>query len=155
MMHWVRRLTSFDDAGEAAALLARFFAEEGFETSAELIRRRTAEMAALETCGLFVAEAESAAIGVATVSLEFGIEFGWSGEMGDLYVVPKWRGRGVSRALVASIEAFLAERGASGYQVTVTPFGQANHDLRRFYTKLGFAGEGRLILRKDIAKEGP
>ncbi|MFL5259675.1 MAG: GNAT family N-acetyltransferase, partial [Hyphomicrobiales bacterium] len=134
----VRRLTSFDDTGEAAALLARFFAEEGFDTAAKLIRRRIAEMTALDTCGLFVAEAESSAVGVATISLEFGIEFGWSGEMGDLYVVPEWRGRGVSRSLVAAIETFLAERGASGYQVTVTPVGQANHDLRSFYAKLGF-----------------
>lgn len=150
MTYRVRRLTSFDDAGEAAALLARFFAEEGFNTPGELIRRRTAEMVALETCGLFVAEAECSTIGVATISLEFGIEFGWSGEMGDLYVVPEWRGRGVSRSLIEAIEGLLQERGAIGYQVTITPVGQAHHDLRAFYAKLGFTGEGRLILRKSL-----
>ena len=153
MRHSVRRLTSFDDAGAAAALLAGFFAEEGFETPAELISRRAAEMIALDTCGVFVAEAGSCVIGIATISLEFGIEFGWSGEMGDLYVAPEWRDRGVSRLLIEAIESFLRERGASSYQVTVTPAGQAHHDLRAFYSALGFAGEGRFILRKHIAPE--
>ena len=146
----VRRLEAGDDAAGAAQLLIRFFAEEGFDTPPEAIRRRTAEMAAIDNCGLFLAEAEGAPIGVATVSLEFGIEFGWSAEMGDLYVVPEWRGRGVSCALLRAIEDLLVKRGASGYQVTVTPFGQDHHDLRAYYAKLGFGGDGRLILRKPV-----
>ena len=146
----VRRLCAGHDTAAATALLIRFFVEEGFDTPADVIRRRTAEMAAIDACGLFLAEQREAAIGVATVSLEFGIEFGWSAEMGDLYVVPEWRGKGVSRALLGAIENLLAERGASGYQVTVTPFAQEHHDLRAYYAKLGFTGEGRLILRKTI-----
>jgi GNAT superfamily N-acetyltransferase len=71
-------------------------------------------MTGIEACGLFVAEDRDAAIGVATVSLEFGIEYGWSAEMGDLYVVPEWRGRGLSGAIIAEIEAFLKARGARG-----------------------------------------
>jgi GNAT superfamily N-acetyltransferase len=146
----VRRLTGGEDTAAAAELLTRFFAEEGFDTPADGIERRAAEMAAIDACGLFLAEEGGEAIGVATVSLEFGIEFGWSAEMGDLYVLPEWRGKGISRALLTVIETFLAERGASGYQVTVTSFGQDHHDLRGYYAKLGFGGDGRLILRKPI-----
>lgn len=146
----IRRLQADDDVGAAAVLLIRFFREEGFDTPDDVIRANTARMAAIEACGLFVAEADGGAVGVATISMEFGIEFGWSGEMGDLYVLLDWRGRGVSQALVAGVEAFLKERGATGYQVTVTPFAEEAHGLQFYYRKLGFASEGRLILYKRL-----
>jgi len=146
----VRRLRAGDDTSAAANLLIRFFAEEGFDTPAVMIRRNTARMAAIDMCGLFIAEEAAQSVGVATISLEFGIEFGWSGEMGDLYVLPERRGAGVSWALLDAVEALLREQGASGYQVTVTPFGQDHYDLKGYYAKLGFAGDGRLILRKAL-----
>lgn len=146
----VRRLGGGDDLTEAAALLIRFFREEQFDTPDDIIRRNTATLAELDNCGLFVAEGEGHAIGVATISLEFGIEFGWGAEMGDLYVRPEWRGKGVSRLLVGCIEEFLKSRGASFYQVTVTPYARDAHDLGKFYEGLGFGGKGRLILAKSL-----
>lgn len=146
----IRRLTGSGDVSGAAALLIRFFREEQFDTPDETIRRNTAIMAGLDNCGLFIAEAQGLVIGVATVSLEFGIEFGWGAEMGDLYVLPEWRGKGVSRRLVEAIESFLTERGATFYQVTVTPYAQVAHDLGKFYEALGFGSEGRLILAKRL-----
>jgi GNAT superfamily N-acetyltransferase len=146
----IRRLQVGDDVGAAADLLIRFFREEGFDTPDDVIRSHTARMAGIEACGLFLCEADGAAIGVTTISMEFGIEFGWSGEMGDLYVLPDWRGKGVSQALVAAVENFLKERGATGYQVTVTPFAEEAHGLQGYYRKLGFGSEGRLILYKRL-----
>ena len=146
----VRKLDKDDDVGGACDLLVRFFREEGFDTPDEVIRRHTAIMAGLDNCGLFIAEISGRAIGVATISLEFGIEFGWGAEMGDLYVLPEWRGQGLSRQLVLAIEDFLKSRGASFYQVTVTPYAQEAHDLRAFYDRLGFDSAGRLILAKKI-----
>lgn len=146
----IRKLGSDDDLAQACDLLICFFREEAFDTADEVIRRHTAVMAGLDNCGLFIAEASDRAIGVATISLEFGIEFGWGAEMGDLYVLPEWRGRGVSRRLVLAIEDFLEARGASFYQVTVTPYAQETHDLKSFYARLGFDSEGRLILAKKL-----
>ncbi len=148
----IRKLRRGDDLDQACDLLIRFFREEGFATPVEVIRRHTAIMAGLDNCGLFIAETSDKVIGVATISLEFGIEFGWGAEMGDLYVLPEWRGQALSRQLVVAIEDFLKDRGASFYQVTVTPYAQEAHDLRAFYDRLGFASEGRLILAKRIAK---
>ncbi|MBL8908279.1 MAG: hypothetical protein JNM20_16525 [Rhizobiales bacterium] len=51
---------------------------------------------------------------------------------------------------LAAVEAFLKERGAAGYQVTVTPFAEEAHGLQNYYRKLGFASEGRLILYKKL-----
>src|SRR4051812_50144213 len=120
----VRRLAAKDDTAAAAKLLVRFFGEEEFDTPANVVTRRAAEMASLDACGLFVAETETGTIGVATVSLEFGIEFGWSAEMGDLYVAPEWRGGGVGGRLIAAIEKFLKGRGGAGKQGDGNPVGQ-------------------------------
>ena len=106
-------------------------------------------MLAIAQCAVFLAEEEGEAVGVATVSMEFGIEFGWSAELGDLYVVPEGRGKGVARALVEAAEAFLKAEGAAGYQVTVTPHG-GDAGLHRFYRSLGFADEGRLLLFRSL-----
>jgi GNAT superfamily N-acetyltransferase len=146
----IRRLRSSDDVTAAADLLIRFFREESFDTPDEIIRANTMRMAAIDACGLFLCESEGRAIGVATISMEFGIEFGWSGEMGDLYVLPEWRGQGVSQALVAAVEGFLTERSARGYQVTVTPYAEDAHGLQAYYRRLGFSSEGRLILYKKL-----
>ena len=151
----IRRLGSGDDVAGAAELLIRFFREEQFDTPDDVIRRNAASMAGLDNCGLFIAESTGMAIGIATVSLEFGIEFGWGAEMGDLYVLPEWRGKGVSRLLVSAIENFLTERGATTYQITLTPYARDAHDLGAFYARLGFDGEGRLILAKKISQSSP
>lgn len=146
----VRRLRAGDDLTAAVALLVRFFADEGFIADAARIARHAQVMAGLETCGLFVGEAAGEAVAVASVSLEFGIEFGWWAEMGDLYVVPQARGHGWSRRMTDAVESFLREKGAAGYQVTVTPYGETAHGLRDYYLNLGFAGDGRVILMKTL-----
>ena len=74
----VRKLCAGDDLEAAIDLLYRFFSEEGFSTKPATIAAHARQMAGLDTCGLFVAETSGKAIGVATVSLEFGIEYGWS-----------------------------------------------------------------------------
>jgi GNAT superfamily N-acetyltransferase len=150
----VRQLSSGEDLSAAIELLQRFFAEEGFSTPAAVIAQNTRTLAGLPNCALFIAEDNGKAIGVATLSLEFGIEFGWSAEMGDLYVLPEWRGKGVSRLLVDAAEAFLCGKGAVGYQVTVTPFAEEHHALGQYYEKLGFESEGRLILYKWLNSRG-
>jgi hypothetical protein len=63
----IRQLGSGDDVSDAARLLQRFFREEGFDTPDDVIARNTALMSETHACGLFVAEEEGGAIGVATV----------------------------------------------------------------------------------------
>jgi GNAT superfamily N-acetyltransferase len=148
----VRKLDPKDELSMAVKLLQRFFREEGFETPDTVIESNTHILAGVEQCGLFIAETNETCIGVATVSLDFGIEFGWSAEIGDLYVLPEWRGRGVSRKLVEAIESFLREKGATEYRVTVTSFGREQHDLVSFYNSLGLVDEGRQLMQKSLAQ---
>jgi GNAT superfamily N-acetyltransferase len=146
----IRQLSAHDELAGATDLLMRFFREEGFDTPDDVITRNTRTLASLQECGLFVAEAKGETVGVATVSLDFGIEFGWSAEMGDLYVVPEWRGKGMSRALVDAIERFLKLKGVSSYRVTVTSFAEEHHALTKYYALLGFHAEGRKELSKHL-----
>jgi GNAT superfamily N-acetyltransferase len=145
-----RRIRSSEDTSAAEDLLIRFFREEGFDTPAQTIRANCRKLAEQEICALFLAEIGYSPVGVATISLNFGVEFGWLGEMGDLYVLPEFRNRGVARGLVFEVEKFLSSRGASGYQVTVTPYARRAHALQHFYAKLGFGNEGREILYKRL-----
>jgi len=150
----VRQLVPGDDPGSAILLLQRFFREEGFDTPDDVIAANTRRMLGLDVCAILQAEEDGVAIGVATVSMDFGIEFGWSAEMGDLYILPEWRGRGIARLIVAAAEDYLRARGAAGYQVTVTPFGEQSHGLRNFYRALGFAEEGRELLYRRLSGKG-
>jgi GNAT superfamily N-acetyltransferase len=146
----IRRLTPTDDLAGAIGLLCAFFREEGFPGGRETIEVHAREMARLDICGIFVAEAAGTAVGIATVSLEFGIEYGWSAEMGDLYIIPRWRGRGLARLLTAAIEEFLLSKGVSGYQATVASEGETREHLTAFYRRLGFEDEGRSILWRSL-----
>ena len=146
----IRQLHADDDLAAATHLLQRFFKEENFVTPETTIAANTKRLASLDVCGLFLAEHGNSAIGVATVSMEFGIEYGWSAEMGDLYIVPEWRGKGISRKLVEAVESFLLQKGARGYQVTVTSFAAEHHDLSKFYNRIGFEDEGRVLLFRKI-----
>jgi GNAT superfamily N-acetyltransferase len=146
----VRRLRAGDALDDAYALLVRFFREEQFDTPDETVIANTRRMAGIDLCGLFLAASDGEAIGVATVSIEFGIEYGYSAEMGDLYVVPDWRGRGVSRKLVEAVEDYLRAMGSPVYRITLAPYGEEAHGLSQFYSALGFENEGRLILSKTI-----
>ena len=145
-----RRIFSGEDTTAAEDLLIGFFREEGFDTPPETIRANCRELARQDICALFLAETGPSPAGVSTISLNFGIEYGWLGEMGDLYVLPEFRGRGVARGLISEIEGFLKSHGASGYQVTVTPYARRAHALQHFYARLGFGAEGRQILYKGL-----
>ena len=145
----VRRLTGRDDPHAATTLLQSFFREEHFTTTDEMIAANLRSMLAMEHCAVLLAEEQDKPVGIATVSMDFGIEFGWSAELGDLYVLPAFRGKGISRALVTEAEAWLRSVGAVGHQVTVTPHG-ADADLRSFYLKLGFEAEGRELLYRIL-----
>lgn len=145
----IRVLRPGDDLGPAAVLLQRFFAEEGFATPNERITAHLAQLVGLDICAALLACREGEPVGVATVSFDFGIEFGWAAEIGDLYVVPEARGLGLARRLVGAAAAFARKRGASLLYVTVTPHGE-DAGLMAFYRRLGFADDGRRILARPL-----
>lgn len=131
----------------AVDLLARFFREEGFSTPRDRIAQHLREMLADDSCWAAVAlEHGRQPIGIVTVTTMRYVEWGRLAEIGDLYVVPYHRGRGVARRLVHAGVEWSRLRGCSGVYVTVTPEGEARRGLSRFYARLHFEPTGRTTM---------
>src|SRR5690242_781133 len=144
------RAVSASDLAKAGALLVRFFAEEGFITAPDKISANLRAMIDDAFCWAAMAWVGDEAIAIATISTNRGVEFGLQGEIGDLYVVPAARGRGIARALVDAALAWCRERGCASVQVVITPEGQGAHDLMGFYARLGFAPTGRTLVLREF-----
>ena len=134
------------DFAAACGLLARFFAEEGFTTPASKVAANLRAMIDDPFCWAALAWVGDEPLGITTISTNRGVEFGLQGEIGDLYVLPGARGRGIARALVDASVAWCRERGCASVQVVITPEGQSAHDLMSFYNRLDFAPTGRSLV---------
>jgi GNAT superfamily N-acetyltransferase len=143
------------DLAVARALLQRFFAEEGFTTAPDKIAANLGAMIDDPFCWAAMAWEGDAPVGLTTISTNRGVEFGLEGEIGDLYVVPDARGRGIARALVEAALAWCRARGCASVQVVITPEGQSAHDLMGFYNRLGFAPTGRTLVLREFVRRSP
>ncbi len=128
----------------AAALLVRFFREEGFTTPPQLIADNLERMLSDPGCWCALAIADGAAQAVITVSTVLYVEWGRLGEIGDLYVLPQYRRRGVARLLVERAKDWCRAQGCSAVAVTITPIGEQHYRLSGFYARLGFELSGRM-----------
>jgi len=66
------------------------------------------------------------------------------GEIGDLYVLPEHRRKGLARRLVEHAKVWCRTQGCSAVSVTITPARERRHGLSQFYARLGFAQSGRM-----------
>ena len=138
----IRPVTS--DLREAAAgLLVRFFREEGFTTAPTRIAENLDRMLSDSSCWCALAVVDGDARAVITVSTTRYVEWGRLGEIGDLYVLPEYRGRGMAQRLIAHARDWCRARGCSAVSVTIAPADERRERLRRFYARLGFSPTGR------------
>jgi GNAT superfamily N-acetyltransferase len=137
----------------AIALLARFFAEEGFATPAAEIARNLRDMLADGSCWSALAVETATPVGVVTVTTMRYVEWGLLGEIGDIYVLPAWRRRGIAATMIGVALDWSSGKGCSAVSVTVTPEGEKRHTLSQFYARLGFESAGRTIMTKRILAE--
>ena len=84
----------------AIELLGRFFREEEFATPLSRIAENFDRMLADPLCWSALASDGEAAQAVITVSTVLYVEWGRLGEIGDLYVLPEHRCKGLARRLV-------------------------------------------------------
>jgi len=128
----------------AIELLARFFREEEFATPLSRIAENFDRMLADPLCWSALASDGEAAQAVITVSTVLYVEWGRLGEIGDLYVLPEHRRKGLARRLVEHAKAWCRAQGCSEVSVTITAAGERRHGLSQFYARLGFAQSGRI-----------
>lgn len=137
----------------ACDLLRRYFAEEGLATPAE---RQRAGLAALlaDPRGVvllaFRAPAAGEPVGIATASWKTSVEHLRVAEIGELYVPPAERGRGIATALVAAVAAWAAGEGCTACRAAVGPDGELSHGVTGFFTTRGFDDEYRKLLAREL-----
>jgi len=147
----IRVLAPEDGEVEGTAeLLARFFAEEGFDAPPDGMLARLRTYLARPSNAVLVAIESGEPVGVATVATNYSLEYGGVAELEDLYVLPERREAGLGLALIESACAAAAERGCSAILVTITPEGQSAHDLLAYYARRGFVDDGRRILERRL-----
>ena len=95
-------------------------------------------------CWSALASDGEAAQAVITVSTMLYVEWGRLGEIGDLYVLPEHRRKGLARRLVEHAKAWCRAQGCSAVSVTITVAGERRHGLGQFYARLGFVQSGRI-----------
>ena len=146
----IRPVADEHELAAACLLLQRFFREEQFDTLPETVAAHARRMHELQDrCLMLVGWADGQPVAVATLSMDFGIEFGWQAEIGDLYVAPSVRGQGLATRLVEECIAWARGKGARSVAVTVTPHG-ADQGLDRFYRALDFQDDGRRLLLRRV-----
>jgi GNAT superfamily N-acetyltransferase len=128
----------------AIELLARFFCEEGFATPRSRIEENLERMLADSSCWCALALRDGAAQAVITVSTVLYVEWGRLGEIGDLYVLPEHRRRGLAGHLIEHAKDWCRSQGCTAIAVTITPFGEQRHRLSQFYAAFGFEQTGRM-----------
>jgi GNAT superfamily N-acetyltransferase len=150
----VIEITSVSDRHYRAVLdlLVRFFAEEGFATPRQRISQNLENMLADDGCWAAVLLNDEQPVGVVTVSTMLYVEWGRLAEIGDLYIAPAQRGRGLARQLVDAAIDWSRRRGCSGVFVTLTSEGEARHRLSDFYKRLAFAPTGRATMMLASAR---
>jgi GNAT superfamily N-acetyltransferase len=130
----------------AIDLLERFFREEGFSTPAHLIVGNLDQMLADDTCWVAAVMQDGLLRGIVTVTTMLYVEWGRLGEIGDLYVLPGSRNRGLARRLVDAAIDWGRRRGCSGMYVTIAADGEAQQRLLQFYKQLNFEPTGRTTM---------
>jgi GNAT superfamily N-acetyltransferase len=142
------------DVPTMAAMVAKLFGIEKDFCADEAKQRRGLEaIVASEMAAAFLAldeasgESSTAAIGMVTAQLTISTaEGGPSGLLEDLYVEEAHRRKGVARLLVAEVEAWCRERGATRVQLLAD---RGNAVALAFYDGAGY-GETRMVARRRM-----
>jgi GNAT superfamily N-acetyltransferase len=147
------------DAGQierATNLLHRFFCEEGSAGDRELIRTNLDALRNDPHHWVAGSGVNGQMVGIVTVTTMLYVEWGRLGEIGDLYVLPEFRMKGIARALVEAAIHWCRSHRCSAVTVTITPQGETRHALSQFYAKFDFKPMDRMssVLRLDAINDG-
>jgi aminoglycoside 6'-N-acetyltransferase I len=146
-------LSTVDEASapRAVELLHDFFKESGFPGDRASISRNLREMLTDPYHWAALIHEHGQAIGVVTVTTMLYVEWGRLGEIGDLYVLPAARRRGLAKRLVGAALDWCRAHGCSAVSVVVTENGEIRDGLGEFYKRLGFGATGRRIYTRRLA----
>lgn len=138
------------DIVQLIPLFCRFFDEEGMAVDPARLTENLGRMLEDDRAHIVLALEGTAIIGFVSITLTIGVEFGLAAEIEDLYVVPGYRGHGLSRQLMEQALAWCETEKASEVIVVITPTGHHDQGLAGFYTKFGFTDSKRLVMYRNL-----
>lgn len=142
------RPASFSDLDDLAALLGELFSiEDDFDFDVKLQRQGLSMMLSdTDTRCVLVAEADRKAVGMCTLqTLISTAEGGEVGLVEDVVVNEQFRGRGIGRLLLATMENWAREKGLKRLQLLAD---RNNASGLCFYKKMNWKTTSLICLRK-------
>jgi GNAT superfamily N-acetyltransferase len=133
------------------ALATAFYLENGFSAPASQLRENLLVLLDSDSARVAVACDGDEIIGFAITTLSFGLEFGLSAELEDLFVDPAHRRSGIGGALINDSAEWARSRGCRVLELVVAPNGANVDYLFNYYAHQGFTSEGRQILSRDLS----
>jgi len=112
------------------------FGEEGFVGDRELIRANLDALRNDAHHWAAVCIMDGKIVAMVTVTTMPYVESGRLGEIGDLYVVPEFRRKGIARSLVEAAIHWCRSHGCSAVAVTITREGETRYGGGRRMVKL-------------------
>jgi GNAT superfamily N-acetyltransferase len=149
------RVAKLSDLDALGSLFVAFFAEDGISTEQGAIRVNLDRMLRDDRACFYVAETEAGIVGMSSGSLTFGVEFGCAAEVEDLYVAPRFRGRGFARMLMNRVLQWAGEQGASEIILVITAEAERTQGLTRFYEGFGFSNSQRITMYQSALRSAP
>ena len=137
------------DAERLVPLYMAFYREDHIAVDEDRIRNNIPHMLGDARAAIWLALSDGTPVGLASASLTFGIEFGWSAEIEDLYVSPDFRGQAIARRLIETAISFAENHTAHDVMLIITPEAEATLNLSAFYAKFGFETSGRRVMYRS------
>ncbi|NMM46524.1 GNAT family N-acetyltransferase [Rhodospirillaceae bacterium KN72] len=144
------RRAELADVPALARLYTAFYREDAIPTPVDDITENLTVMVQDDRAGIWVAEADDVPVGMSSATVTFGVEFGWACELEDLYVVPSYRGLGVSRKLLDAAQDWAKSRGVRTVILVITPDAENDQGLTEYYRKLGYVDSKRITMYREI-----
>ena len=132
------------DLEVASGLLVRFFVDEDYGGDDASVRRNLREMMSDAGCHVALAWLNESAVGVVTISTIRYIEWGLQAEIGDLYVLPNYRRRGIGRSLIDTALNWSRGSGCGSVEIVTTQTAESRGAVA-LYERVGFRPTGRSI----------
>jgi GNAT superfamily N-acetyltransferase len=143
------------DSGDLPAVLdlaTAFYIEGEFTTPVGQLRENLVILLDSDNARVAVASGHNdETVGFAVTTLTFGLEYGLSAELEDLFVVPAHRRSGIGMALIDDSADWAESRGCRALELVVAPNGTNVDHLFNYYAHQGFTSEGRQILSRDLS----
>lgn len=137
-------------------LYEAFFLEDAIAVARDDLRGNLAAMLADARAAIWIALGEGGSpAGLSSATLTRGAEMGLTAEIEDLYVVPGFRGQGLSRRLLETALAWAEAQGAREQFLVITPEAEAEQALTKLYARYGFRLSDRLAMIRSSEEPAP